>query len=166
MNLFLFITIFTYCSYSHPVHIAVTNVEFEKANEKFVVAFKIFSDDLESVIYRKYNVRLNIGKSDELMDAEEYFTKYVKEHFNLFINNDKKNLSDVMVFVKKEIDYEATWLYYEIKFRHDIKKVTIRNSLLDDLYPDQKNLVMFNYNDTNKGFQFNKNDKAEYFEVK
>lgn len=160
MNYLVIISFFLFSGYSHPVHISVTNIEYDTNNEKFIVAFKVFSDDLESVINQKYNINLNLGKENELKNSSEYLTQYMKEHFRFYINT-KKNLSEDLIFVKKEMNFEATWIYYELKFNGVVKKSIIRNSMLDDLYPDQKNLVMFNYKDVNKGFQFKKNDNAE-----
>jgi hypothetical protein len=164
MNYLVIISFLLFSGYSHPVHISVTNIEYDANNEKFIIAFKVFSDDLESVINKKYKINLNLGKENELTNSSDYLTQYMQEHFRFYINT-KKNLSEDLIFVKKEMNFEATWIYYELKFNGVVKKSIIRNSMLDDLYPDQKNLVMFNYKDVNKGFQFRKNDNAEIIEL-
>ena len=93
----------------HPIHISVTNIEYIENEKNFIVAVKIFTDDLESVINKKYNIELNLGKSNENTEYKKYLDKYIKEHFK-FIINKKVNITNQMLFDLLEISVENVML--------------------------------------------------------
>ena len=56
----------------HPVHVSVTSMEYNEGENIFLVSFKVFTDDFETIVEEKYGVNLNLGKEDELENADEY----------------------------------------------------------------------------------------------
>lgn len=171
-----------FASFPHPLHISVTNIEYNQEKKTFDVAFKIFTDDFETIIFNKYGVELKLGKEDELQDYEKYINQYVFEHFCIEINEKNKKLR----FKHKKMNDVAVWLYYEFsakglrrykalatergsasggKNKENIKFVAITNSLMCDLYKDQTNLVIFNYFDIQKGFNFSYNYKSDTLNI-
>lgn len=157
MRIILYSLLLSLCaSFTHPIHISLTNIDFDEDESSFVIAVKIFKDDFQTVISKKYNVEYNV---DEELNSQTktYVNKYFNENFSLYINNRKVDNNDLS-FIKKETNFEAIWLYYKLNNIKDLKNIKLRSSFLDDLYPDQKNLVIFKYKDINKGFKFSKND--------
>ncbi len=171
-----------FANYPHPLHVSVTNIEYNQEKKTFDVAFKIFTDDFETIIFNKYGVELKLGKEDELQDYEKYINQYVFEHFCIEINEKNKKLR----FKHKKMNDIDVWLYYEFsakghrrskalatesgsasggKNKENIKFVAITNSLMCDLYKDQTNLVIFNYFDIQKGFSFDYNNNNVIFEI-
>ncbi|MFC2121950.1 DUF6702 family protein, partial [Bacteroidota bacterium] len=45
----------------HPLHVSLTNIEYQKEDKTFKIAFKIFTDDFEEILNRKYSVVMNLG---------------------------------------------------------------------------------------------------------
>ena len=43
----------------HPLHVSVTNIDFNNEAKTFQIASKIFINDIEEVIYKKYNLKIN-----------------------------------------------------------------------------------------------------------
>ena len=150
-----------FACYPHPLHVSVTNIEYNQEKKTFALAFKIFTDDFETIIFNKYGVELKLGKEDELQDYEKYINQYVFEHFCIEINEKNKKLR----FKHKKMNDIAVWLYYDFKNKENIKFVAITNSLLCDLYKDQTNLVIFNYFDIQKGFSFDYNYNSDTFNI-
>ncbi len=141
----------------HPIHISLTNIDYNENNNSFKVTIKIFKDDFETVIERKYNTEFDVN-SEFNSETIKHINKYVKEHFILFVDNKKIDVSNIKL-LKKKTNFEAIWLFYEIEGIQDFKKIRLKSSFLNDLYPDQKNLVIFNYKNINKGLQFKRNDE-------
>jgi len=135
----------------HPLHLSVTNIEYDSENNTFKISSKIFMDDFEKIIENKYGVALNLGKENELPEAENYFNKYIFESFNIIINN--KDRTDKLTFKGKKTDDQAIWLYYEYPDIKKIRSLKVYNAILCDLYMDQTNLVIFSYNDIQKGIR-------------
>lgn len=157
MKIILYSLLLFLCvSFSHPIHISLTNIDFDEDENSFVIAVKIFKDDFQTVISKKYNIEYKV---DEELNSQTktYVNKYFNENFIFYINNKKVDNNDLS-FIKKETNFEAIWLYYKLNNIKDLKNIKLRSSFLDDLYPDQKNLVILNYKDINKGFKFSKND--------
>ena len=133
----------------HPVHVALTTVEYNTDKECIDIGFKFFFDDFEEVIRRKYNVELKLGTIDQNKDYNKYVKKYISEHFQLTINNniiDNENIKAI----RKDMNFEAVWFYYQVPFKSKITSVKIRNSIMTDLYLDQKNILFFKNGDEEK----------------
>jgi len=131
----------------HTVHVAITSIEYNKTG--FDVSFKIFFDDLESIIAEKYNVRLNLGKPDERSDKADYFTRYISENFSLKINEDPP-LS--LKFKSSKLVEKSVWLNFTLEYNKKVEKVELYNGIMMDMYPDQMDLVMFKLGSFEEGY--------------
>jgi len=146
----------------HPVHVSVTSIEYSKGEKIFLVSFKVFTDDFETNIERKYGVNLNLGKENELKNADEYFSRYFRESFSFIVNGE--DLKEP-VFLKKKMDDIAVWLYYKYPISGNVKGVGIKNAIMLDMFMDQSNLLIFKYNDFEEGFIFDRNKIAIQFQL-
>jgi len=148
----------------HPVHVTVCNIEYVDAEKEFNISFKIFADDFEKIVKQKYNIDLNLGKNNESKDCVSYINLYVFEHFSLFVNDIEKS-GKKLIFDKFEIKDLAVWIFYKFKIKNEIKNVKIINSLMTDMYFDQKNLLIFSYKTEEKAFTFDNKTIEEKFEL-
>ena len=137
----------------HPVHVSVTSMEYDKGEKIFLVSFKVFTDDFETIIERKYGVDLNLGEDNELKNTDEYCNRYFRESFSFIINGEE--LAEP-VFLEKKMNDIAVWLYYRYPTSGNIEKVEIKNIIMLDMFRDQSNLLIFKYNDFEKGFIFDR----------
>ena len=88
--------------------------------------------------------------------------KYVNENFSVKFNG--KNIDDKKLILKrKKVEDITVWLYYEIKYKPELKNVEIKNSLMTDLYRDQTNLLIFTYKKKQKALTFNSKNKIHNF---
>ena len=164
MYAFIYIVFTSFCSLMHPMHISVTNMEYNNEKQAFDISVKMFTDDFEKALDYKYGIKANIGKDNEIDDLSGYFSKYAKENLLFFLDG-KNNIGTQVKFLKKEMNFEATWLYFELKTDRKIKDVKIKTTFLNDLYPDQKNLLIFTYGEFQEGFQFRSYDDFEEIEL-
>lgn len=148
----------------HPLHVSVTNIEYKPENESFIVSIKLFTDDFEQIILKKYNEKLNLGSDNENSKTSELINNYVKEHLLIQVNN-TKNLVKNVYLVKKEMNVEAVWLYYEIPFEEKISDIKIRNTLMTDLFTDQRNLVFLVCGNTEKAEMYNNTEIEKKFKI-
>lgn len=153
MKLILFILLINLFSF-HPIHLSVANIDYNFKTKKLEISFRVFADDFEQIINSKNDVVLNIGKKNEHKKTNNYIDSYISEHFSLTINNTKIK-SKKLVLKKRELKDITIWLYYSIDFSGGIKQIKIMNSILTDLYRDQKNLLIFTYKNKQTPLQFN-----------
>ncbi len=155
----LFISMFfLFSPPAHPVHVALTSIEYRKEQQTFDIEFKVFSDDLEHAIAEKYNVALKLANTDETPNEKVYLNKYIAENFKFIVNGDKK--LDLVSYGKKLSD-TAIWLHYRSKCSVPLKKVYIYNTILMDMWGDQTDLVIFKYGKFEKGVSLS----AKHYEI-
>lgn len=157
--LFLFLNL----SSLHPIHLTVTNIEYNIDSKKINISFRIFANDLEQILNSNNNTILNIGKKNELKRTNEYINEYILNHFSLKIDNYEIK-SRKYTLKKRELKDLTLWLNYSVDFSQKITKIEIFNSLLTDLYKDQKNLLIFTYKNKQTPLQFN--SKQQYKTIK
>jgi len=146
----------------HPVHVSVTSMEYSKGEKIFLVSFKVFTDDFETIIKRKYGVDINLGKDTELKNTNEYFNRYFKESFSFIINGEEVKEP---VFLEKKMNDIAVWLCYKYPVSGNVEEVEIENIIMLDMFRDQRNMLIFKYNDFEKGFIFNKKKNKIQFQL-
>ena len=138
-------------------------MEYNKGEKIFLVSFKVFIDDFETNIERKYGVNLNLGKEDELRNADEYFSRYFRESFSFIVNGEELKEP---VYLEKKMNDIAVWLSYKYPISGNVEEVGIKNVIMLDMFMDQSNLLIFKYNDFEKGFVFNRNKITIRFQLK
>ncbi len=132
----------------HPIHISVTNMDYDLGKQIFEVSFKIFWDDFETIIWRSYDVNLKLTQPDESNEKELYFSKYIISHFIIKADEDFLHGS----FKKGEIKEASIWLDFSFPCSSDIKKIEIENHIMMDMFDDQTNLLMFRFKEVEKAF--------------
>ena len=146
----------------HPVHVSVTSMEYNKGEKIFLMSFKVFTDDFETIVNGKYGVNLNLGKEDELKNADEYFSRYFSESFSFIVNGEELREP---VFLEKKMNDIAVWLYYKYPISGNVEEVEIKNVIMLDIFSDQSNMLIFKYNDFEKGFIFNREKVKIQFQL-
>lgn len=160
--LILSLIIFIIPGMKHPMHVSVTNIDYNQNKKYFDISLKLFLDDFITVLKMKNNRNIDLNKShssSEENDNIKAINNYLSTHFSLEINNRKIKFIN-FEFVQKKINNESVWLYYKLPFEKKISNIKIYNSLLIDLFPDQTNLVIVTINGEQKGFNLNNKENT------
>lgn len=144
--------VFLLAGFMHPVHVSITNMEYFKEQKNITVSFKVYNDDFRLLFVHLNEKDINLGVDGNHDKYKSLIDGYFKNHFKLQING-KDSLT---IFNKGwKLEEDAYWFYYDIPVKTEIKTVTITNTILFDLYYDQKNLLLFKSGNFEKGYQFN-----------
>ncbi len=135
----------------HPIHVSVTNLEFQSEKNTISLSFKVFTDDFQLIINQLYNIQVDLSEKGNYNLHKEKIDSYFQDHFKIIVKG--KELKYTNEGMKK--NDEAVWFYYNIALKKEVKTFTIKNSILLDLYPDQKNLLILKKREIEKGYQFN-----------
>ncbi|MCX7955475.1 MAG: hypothetical protein N3A01_09865 [Bacteroidales bacterium] len=149
---------------AHPVHVTITNVNFDESKLLFEIRIKIFSDDFENAILKKTGINVGLTSLTVNKNTEKYMIMYISENFNLYINDRKKPLITEKTKFKYEIKEDATWIDISFNVKEKVKKIKIYNNLLNNLYDDMKNMLIINWKNQEKGIIFAKNKVTEILE--
>jgi hypothetical protein len=127
------------CPPPHPIHIALSEVEYNREASRFEASHKLFTDDLEEAIRRRYGVALRVGTPSQHSQADSFIVRYVTDHFQLGPAG-QTALSFHQVGVEHTAE-GATWVYVASARVSLPPQLQIRNTLLLHLYDDQRNLL-------------------------
>jgi hypothetical protein len=114
----------------------------------FNVVVRIFKDDFTTVLSNENKTDKNIS-----LDNKELILSYIQKHLQIKAVSTKicfKNLTD-------SITNDAILIYLKEYCKQPINNLSITNTLLSDLYGDQRNMVILNYNNNERGMEFSTN---------
>ncbi|MFP4025157.1 MAG: DUF6702 family protein [Thiohalospira sp.] len=145
----------------HPVHVSFTNVEYIEEKNEISVSFQIFIKDFELLFYHLFEVTLNLADQKSYNKYKNKTDQYFNHHF--------KFGSDTLTLENngyKRTD-EFTWFYYRIPLNGPLPdEVFVQNTVLFDLFFDQKNLLIYKNAGFEQGYQFDIRNKKILISLK
>ncbi len=142
----------------HPIHLSFTTIEYFDKQKEYKILFKIFADDFELILNKIYNKNLKLSEKKWEKSYLKPINSYIKNNFKLTDNKDKEI---VLKFENQEFKEQAIYLYYKAKHKTDVGKFRVFNKIMLDLYPDQKNLLIFVFEGETKALKFKHNDTTK-----
>ena len=144
--LLLFAVLFLSSFSAHKFYVSVTQIDYVPSKKRVEITSRIFIDDLEKGLTKKYNKKVNLTSTKELPEAEELIKSYLKEKIKVSINKKPQNIE----FLAREVEGDVLILYTKIAVSKKINTFEIYNSLLTEVYADQQNIVHTNINSNKK----------------
>ena len=144
--LLLFAVLFLSSFSAHKFYVSVTQIDYVPSKKRVEITSRIFIDDLEKGLTKKYNKKVNLTSTKELPEAEELIKSYLKEKIKVSINKKPQNIE----FLARELEGDVLILYTKIAVSKKINTFEIYNSLLTEVYADQQNIVHTNINSNKK----------------
>ncbi len=137
----------------HPTHMSIVNIDYTPRDSIITYSIRVFQDDIIILLTQLYHKELfHSNQPFDLAENTQKVENYFDNNLEFFINNVK--LQPQLINIdSEEIDY---WLHYSITITEAPKNLTIRNTILTQLYSDQTNLVIFAYKNKEKGLTFGK----------
>ena len=124
----------------HKFYMAIYQIDYVPQKKRIQITSRIFVDDLNAAIEKKYHVKTNLGTAQESAQDELNLKKYLAEKFFLKVNGVVKP----MTFLSKEVEANVLICYFRIP---DISKITnleIENSALTEWNSEQQNIIQAN----------------------
>lgn len=148
---------------AHPLHVSVTNLEYDSLKKVFYLSIKLFQDDFQGVIFHLYGIDIKLGTAIEHPETEKLTMKYINTNFS--VNFDRQK-SAKLKLIEKNKDDMSVWLKFEMKAPRKFRSIQITNTIMNDYFLDQVNLFIltlgqkqiaekFDFTLTNKVFELN-----------
>jgi len=158
-----FLLAFTLCSAGvHKFYVAVFQLEYVPQKKVVQITSRIFIDDLEAALNKKYNKRLNIGSSKELAEANDLLRQYLNDNVHIKINGQSKAIK----LLGKETEDDVLICYYTVPAEAKIKTVEMKNTVLFEAFTDQQNIIHTKVNGDKKSLLLTNDNPSGIVEFK
>ena len=122
----------------HPIHVSVTEIEFDRKQKALEIMMRVFIDDLELTLRNSTgNAQLDILNPPKDVSLDAVMGDYLKKHFEISLDNQRKAIN----YLGHEREGEAFIFFIEVRDVDDWKSITIRNDIIMSTYDDQSNIV-------------------------
>lgn len=145
----------------HKFYVSVTQIDYVPNKKRVEITSRIFIDDLEKALERKFKKKFYLTTSNEIENAYVLIQEYLKEKIKISINKKSQKIE----YLTKEVEGDVLIFYTKIAISKKINTFEIYNSLLTDTYKEQQNIVHLNINGNKNSFLFTNsetNQKIDY----
>jgi hypothetical protein len=153
-----FISLIAFCFFLHPIHVSVTEVEFDPKDQALEIMMRVFIDDLElSLRESRKEPELDILHPPKGTTTDQLVSEYLKDHFKISLDNKLQKTN----YLGHEREAEAFIFYIEVKDVKKWKTISIQNDIIMATHDDQSNIVHVYVNDKVKSLRLTRNTPSD-----
>jgi hypothetical protein len=134
--LFLTLTSFSI----NKFYVALYQVNYAPEKKMLQITTRIFIDDLNNAVGKKYSKKINLGAENESVDDVNFLKKYFSEKFYIKVNGQTKPI----LFLSKEMEGDVLICYFSMKEIQKINSLEIYNAVITEGNSEQQNIMHFN----------------------
>jgi len=142
---------------AHPIHVTVTEIEFDQQDKRLEIMMRVFIDDFELAL-REHLKQPELDVLDPQKGlSREMAESYLKEHFRITLDNKPQ----VIQYLGHEQESDAFVFYIEVPKVKKFKTINIHNNVLTSVHEDQSNLVHVTVNGQVKSLRLTRNTVSD-----
>lgn len=126
----------------HKFYVAIYQIEHNESKNRLEVTTRIFIDDLEIALEKKFNKKIDLYNSKNATMYNELVTKYIREEFSIKVDGQLKQF----VFKNSEVENNVLICYFTIPNIQKIKSLEFENSVLTETFEEQQNIIQTHFN--------------------
>ena len=144
----------------HKFYVSVTQIDFVPKKQRIEITSRIFIDDFEKVLKKKYDKNFYLSTKKEIPEADSYIQKYLEEKLKLIINNKPFKV----IFITKEVEDDILICYLKVDYFEKITTFEIFNSVFTEMFSEQKNIVHTDINGNKKSVLLTYSERSTLLE--
>jgi signal peptidase I len=121
----------------HKFYVSIYQINYASEKKMLQITSRIFVDDLNDVLRKKFNKKTHLGEENESPDDVILMKKYLLGNFFIKVNGQQKSIN----YLSKEFEGNVIICYYNIKDVSKIKTLEVQNKVLLDLNSEQQNII-------------------------
>ncbi len=146
----------------HKYYVSITEAEYNARSKTFEMSIKFIGHDLEEALETAGAPNLYLGTEKEHEKADYYLNQYINQRFHMVADENSLNFK----FIGKEINNDDfIYCFLESNQIESPKKVTIKNTLLTEIFNGQANTVYLTVGGQKVNYQLNKSNVSETHEL-
>lgn len=130
----------------HKFYVSVFQMEYVPAKKEVQITGRIFIDDLEAGLNKKYGKKLYLGTPKELAESTDLLKKYFSEKIVIKINNKPK----VLTLLGRETEDDVLICYFTLPAEGKVQTIQVSNTVLFDMFSEQQNIIHTTVNGNKK----------------
>ena len=134
----LSLSLFLLTASFHPLHVSVTEIEYDEKEKELEIMVRVFLEDLEKGIQNQQEQpELNLLKPIAGHTTDALVGEYLKSHLTLSVDGNALPLH----YLGFEEEGEALIGYIQVTEVGAWKAIEVTNNLLMEVFEDQSNIV-------------------------
>ncbi len=121
----------------HKFYVSITKIEYVKEKSSLQIITKIFIDDIEAALQKRFDPSISLDTKKETEAADEDLKKYILQKIFIKVNGKPVTLD----YIGKEYDTDMVVAYIEVKNVKELNTIEIENKVLMDMFPEQQNII-------------------------
>jgi len=147
----------------HKYYVSITEAEYNSESETFEISIKFIGHDLEKALTNAGAPNLFLGTDKEIDKANYYLELYINQRFHMIA--DSESLSYKLIGKKINND-DFIYCFLESNKVNLPKEVTIKNTLLIEVFSEQANAVYLTVGNQKINYSLNKGKVSETHSIK
>lgn len=136
-----FIGVLMFCSFTlHKFYVSIYQIKYSSSKKELQITSRIFVDDLNEVLYKKYHEKTQIGDKKVTNSDITLMKKYILERFLIKVNDKPVELN----YLSNEVENNVIICYFKVKGISKIKHIEIENTVLFEVDDSQQNIIQAN----------------------
>ncbi|SHK20445.1 MULTISPECIES: DUF6702 family protein [Reichenbachiella] len=152
MTIYSFVLLINYMSgmMLHDFHVSVTKLEHDTESQALEISQRIFIDDLEQALTRfDTDHAYNISTTEDFTELNPLIEAYMLEHFVISVNEKQVTLD----YLGSKVEGDVLICFIEVPKVKKLKSLSVKNTVLFELFADQINLVHVKTPEGNKSLK-------------
>lgn len=142
---------------AHEFYLSVTEIEYNRQQQSLQIITRVFIDDFQNVLNQRYGAKLQLSEEAEEGVIAGNISKYLQQKLKLRVHGEELQLN----YLGKEYDADQLILYIEVENVAPFNNIEVTNSILTDLFDEQKNIVHVKVNDKTKSLLLMRQQETE-----
>lgn len=135
----------------------IYQVNYAPEKKMLQITARIFVDDLDKALEKKYNKKLHLGTERESSAELPLLKKYLAEKFSIKVNGKSSQIN----FLSKELEGNVLVCYLSINGVSKIKSLETYNAILIDWNSEQQNITHFTILGEKQSFLFTESSSKQ-----
>ena len=152
--------IYSFLFWFHPIHISVTEVNYNEKSKSLQIISRVFIDEMElGVRSQRKETELDILEPKNGLTTKQLVGNYYAAHFKIKIDGKPAKVN----FLGQEKEDVSFVCYLEIENIKKLKSIEVFDDISTEIHEDQSNLVHVTYKSPVKSARLTRELTSETF---
>lgn len=131
---------------THKFYVSITKIEYVKEKQSLQIITKIFIDDIEDALQKRYDPSISLGTKKETDAATANLKTYILQKLKIKVNGKAVQIN----YLGREYNTDMVVAYIEATGIPNLKTLEVENKVLMEMFSEQQNIIHLKTPDSRK----------------